>query len=142
MIRRFALPCFLFGLSSCATSALPVQESVVREVRLNETARLGALQVTPVAIVEDSRCPTGVQCIQAGTMRIEARVVAPGSIRSAVLALGVPERAGSGWVSLVQACPLPVVGSPVRPGDYRFSLLLTTAQMPTLIDAPGCRPRR
>lgn len=141
MTGRFLLVVLLVGLSSCATTALPVQESVLREVRLNETARLGALQVTPIAIAEESRCPLGVQCIQAGTVRIEASVVSPGSNRRSVLALGIPERIDGGWVSLVRACPLPVHGSRVRPRDYRFSLLLTTKEMPTLIDAPGCGRR-
>ncbi len=43
---------------------------------LNQTGSIGTIEVTPVAIVEDSRCPANVNCIQAG------RVVVATTIRS------------------------------------------------------------
>lgn len=138
MLRPLAFLCSLAALAGCATPIDEPDGLVVRTVRMSEAARLAGLEVTPTALIEDSRCPTGVQCIQAGTVRIEARILDPGGARSATLALGVPAALDSGWVSLVAACPHPVHGRRIAPGDYRFSLALTTRDSPPLIDAAPC----
>ena len=140
MMPRFAFALLLFTVAGCVTAAPDPDGSVTRQVRLNETARLSGLEVTPISVTEDSRCPRGVQCIQAGTVRLAARVSDRAGGRTLALTLGVPVRLQGGWTSLVQACPYPVHSSPIRPGDYRFTLMLTTAESPPLIDAGGCAP--
>ena len=44
---------------------------------LNQTATLfgNAFSITPLEIVEDSRCPVDAQCIWAGTFKLRVRVV-------------------------------------------------------------------
>ncbi len=44
-------------------------KSVV-SIRLGSSADLSGIKMTPRVVVEDSRCPTDVQCIQAGTVRV------------------------------------------------------------------------
>ena len=141
MMQRFAFLLSLFAIAGCATSALGPETSVTREVSLNETARLAGLEVTPLSVTEDSRCPSGVQCIQAGTIRIAVRISGGAGGRTLGLTLGVPIRLEGGWTSLIQACPYPVHGRPTRPDDYLFTLMLSTTDSPPLIDAVGCAPR-
>ena len=102
-----------------------------------ETARLAAVDVTPIAVVEDSRCPIGVQCIQAGTVRIRARVTQNGGTRDVTLSLGEPLVVEGGELSLVRVCPYPVYRSPIRPNDYRFSFRLDAGAAPEP-ELPAC----
>src|SRR5687768_2203084 len=105
----------LAALAACVSpGAAESSDTVSRNVRLLETARLGAFAVTPTKVVEDSRCAVGVQCIQAGTVRIEARFRTGADERHGVLALGVPVDLDGAWVSLTRVCPYPVHGSPIR----------------------------
>lgn len=43
-------------------------------VHIGETGTLGDTTITPSEVIEDSRCPLGVMCIQAGRVRIDAAV--------------------------------------------------------------------
>jgi hypothetical protein len=141
-IALLSLSVLVFALSGCVTNERDTLEGIHnRTVVLGETARFSNITAMPIRIAEDSRCAAGVQCIQAGTVRIEARLAAGTNRRDAILALGVPERLGNGWVSLVRVCPYPRHGWPIQPGDYRFTLVLTTNDTPPLIDAAGCNPR-
>jgi hypothetical protein len=74
-------------------------------VRLGETVRLGGLGVRPIAVVEDSRCPRGVQCVWAGRLRLRAAVSGVGETE---LVLGEPfALPGGGALTLVAAAPAP-----------------------------------
>jgi len=141
MLRPLASLALFATLGGCATQVVATDGSIIRTVRFAETAREDGLQVTPISLVEDSRCPTGVQCIQAGTVRIEARIVDRGGGRTAIIGLGVPARLEGGWVSLVGACPYPVHGTRIAPRDYLFTLALTTAAAPPAVDVRACPTR-
>ena len=139
MMRLRTLFAGLIFLGACATA--PIEEDLtLREVPLGSTVRLGRLAVTPTAIAEDSRCPEGVQCIQAGTVRIEARVADGRGTRSMALSLGVPVQLAEGWVSLVQACPSPVHPRRIDQREYRLRLMLTLRSAAPMIDPASCRP--
>ena len=86
---------------------------------LGETVRLGALRVTPVSIVEDSRCPRLVTCVWRGRLRIRALVRGTGQV---TLDDGVPVRVASGRLTLVDAVPLSQRGEAPPPRAYRFRL--------------------
>lgn len=74
-------------------------------VRLGETARLGGLSVRPVAVVEDSRCPSDVQCVWAGRLRLRAAVSGVGETELILgQALALP---GGGSLILIAAAPAP-----------------------------------
>ena len=124
----------LLGLAACETIAGRPTEA--QTIGLGETARFDGFRVTASRVVEDSRCATGVQCIQAGTVRLEVR--AGGGV--ALLSLGVPVRMGSRWLSLTRACPYPVHGVPIRPADYRFTLLASLSDTPAPVHSEGCPP--
>ena len=127
----------LILLAACATSRID-EDLAVREVSLGSTVRLGPLAVTPTAIAEDSRCPEGVQCIQAGTVRIEARVVDRRGTRSMTLSLGVPVQLAEGWVGLVQTCPNPVHPQHIDRKGYRLRLMLSLRHVPPTIGTSRC----
>ena len=118
--------------------AAPPAESAT--LRLGEEARLGGLEVRALSIVEDSRCPSSVQCVQAGTVRLAIRLRDGAITREAVLRPGVPEPVGRGrglW--LIAACPYPERPAAIRPGDYRFRIA-ATAGISVTPPAHSCGP--
>jgi hypothetical protein len=75
------------------------------EARLGQTARLGDVGVRPIAVVEDSRCPSDVECIWAGRLRLRAAVSGVGETELVLgQALALP---GGGTLTLVAAAPAP-----------------------------------
>jgi hypothetical protein len=100
-------------------------------IALGETARAGAVRVTPVAIVEESRCPAEVQCIQAGTVRVELRGSVRGRASQGIAKLGEPlELGGGAWTELVRVCPYPAAPGPIPARAYRFTFLLGEGPSP------------
>jgi hypothetical protein len=111
------------ALAGCAAAdARPASATSVATARLGQRATLGRVAVTPLRVVEDSRCPSGVQCIQAGTVRLAARIRERGASREAVLPLGRPFRLAGGWLTLCAVRPYPGKAAPVARAAYRFRL--------------------
>lgn len=107
----------------------PLREGLAAAVGLGQRAAFGGgLAVTPLRIEEDSRCPLGVQCIQAGTVRLAVRIEEGAAARDAVLTLKQPLRlAGGSWLTLAAICPYPRQPGAIRPESYRFSFALGLA---------------
>jgi hypothetical protein len=101
-------------LAGCAA---PARSTGAAGIALGQSVSVGGLRVTPLAVLEDSRCPTGVQCIQAGTVRLRARIDAS----EALLTLGEAHPvAGGAALTLSNVKPERAQGDAVRPDDYRF----------------------
>jgi hypothetical protein len=93
--------------------------------RLGESSNLGGRIVTPLAVVEESRCPLGAQCIQAGTLRLRVRVQRGQQDEMKIVGLNSPADLGGAWLHLARACPHPSVSRPVAPADYRLTFVLS-----------------
>jgi hypothetical protein len=105
------------------SAALPSGSAVTKEIKLSETQRVAGAQINPLEIVEDSRCPEGVQCIQAGTVRMRANVTARGDVdpQEVMFELGVPMTVGKDKITLVTVKPNTRAGAMIAPGDYLFT---------------------
>jgi hypothetical protein len=146
LLAAAALAAASLALAACASapaeggSAAAAPAAGASLVRLGEDVRLGGLGVRALRLVEDSRCPAGVQCIQAGTVRLAVRITERGSARELVLQLGEPQPLGDGRVlSLASVCP-PTTSPGVKlpEASYRFYL---AAYAPGLVPVPAfCRP--
>lgn len=113
------------GLSGCVTYHSTGDR--LARARFGEAARLGMLRITPLALLEDSRCPAAVQCIRAGDLRISALIDGPGaqtggagSHSSVELTLGKSLVVGDATVTLVEATPERSTERTPYPEDYRF----------------------
>lgn len=104
-------------------SSVPDGTPVSAEVKLNETARAAGVVVNPVEVVEESRCPVDVQCIQAGTVRVRAFVTERGATEAmdVMFELNVPMTVGSDQITLVKVAPEPREGATIASGDYVFT---------------------
>jgi hypothetical protein len=87
-----------------------------------EVAGVGGVQVRPLRIVEDSRCPVNVVCVWAGRLRVEAEVDALGGSEThrTVLTLQEPIALGGGTLTMVEAQPVKL-DAPIDPRTYRFT---------------------
>lgn len=91
--------------------------SGVVAVGIGETADLGGgLNVRPIEVIEDSRCPADVTCVWAGRLRVRATV--SGAERE--LTLGEPFATPMGAIVLAVASPGAWSEWPVRKPAYRF----------------------
>ena len=59
--------------------------------------------ITPLAVVEDSRCPVNVLCVQAGQLVVTARIDHPGGSTTQTLVLGATTLAASGTILFAEA---------------------------------------
>ena len=60
------------------------------ETRINQGGSALDVEVVPLAVLEDSRCPIDVVCIQAGTVRVQARIRGELGQSTATLELNQP----------------------------------------------------
>ena len=86
------------------------------------------MQVRPLELLEDSRCPAQFQCVWAGRVRILAEISYRGGseeLRREMI-LGEPVALPEGALTLVAAEPQPVAGQRVDPSAYRLTFALVT----------------
>jgi len=89
--------------------------------RLGERVQVDGPAVTPREVLEDSRCPSDVQCVWAGRLRLRATIHLGSGDEDHVLLLGEQVQVADGALELAEAWPEPVVGGAITPADYRFA---------------------
>jgi hypothetical protein len=92
--------------------------------RLGQTIRLGTAALTPVTLEEDSRCPADVQCIQAGTVRLQVKIHEASGARLSSLALRKPLQLATGWLHLTAVCPPRLASATLSASDYLFRFMV------------------
>lgn len=105
----------------------PRAEEVISSVSvtavLNEAVSVLGVSITPLALEEDSRCPTDVTCIQAGQIRLMLMIVDGMSTSTSSITLAAEEpittEIASIW--LTDVLPAKVSTTPIEDEDYRFT---------------------
>ncbi|WP_255432600.1 hypothetical protein [Xanthomonas sp. JAI131] len=108
------------ALAGCAAGGPVASRPIEGPVRLGEIAAVDGPRVRPNRVIEDSRCPADVQCIQAGRLIVRATVLGGGWSKEIDLTLGVPVPVADGMLTLVDATPVPVA-SETAASAARFS---------------------
>ena len=83
------------------------------------------VQITPLEVLEDSRCPVDVQCVWAGTVRLRAQFVDATGETEQVCTLDTPIMIEAHEVELVKVWPEPQAGKAIAPSEYRFEFRVT-----------------
>lgn len=107
-------------LAGCVT--VPTNEDGSVTARLGQTVNLGGPRVTPLQVLEDSRCPMEARCVWAGRVRLSVRVTTGAGTSVRELASDQPIQVADGQLELVSVMPPRSTQHPIKPGDYRFSL--------------------
>lgn len=106
--------------STATTTGQPVSGKATITTGLNQGASALNMTVTPLEVVEDSRCPRSVQCIQAGTVRVRVRVTSGLGTSEQVIALGGTMTTEAESVMLTAVSPYPDL-TDISAEDYRFT---------------------
>lgn len=78
--------------------------------------------VTPIALIEDSRCPANVVCVWAGRVIVRVKVETGPSPVMLDLTLNEPKPVADGTITLTGVTPHPKTGEATAPERYRFKL--------------------
>ncbi len=112
------------SLSGCVTYHT-TGDGLVR-ARLSETATLaGGARITPLKVLEDSRCPIGVQCVWAGQVSLSVMIDTSGGCETRELIDGKPVSAAGGTLELAEVVPAKRKDMTIYPEDYRFGFRFT-----------------
>lgn len=89
-------------------------------VPLGQPVVLRDLVVTPIAVVEDSRCPINARCVWAGRLIVQTRIDGKGWRETANITLGESYGTHGEVVALVSGEPGKRAERETQPGEYRF----------------------
>jgi len=107
----------------------PADRTVVLAIGAPKRATGTDLTVTFEAVVADSRCPTGTQCVWAGDAAVRIRMTAPNLAPATAtlhtnLDTAKDTTYGSWKISIQAVTPAPTATGGVRAEDYRLTLLI------------------
>lgn len=111
------------ALAGCtATAANPLAPTLPEgPARLGQTVYVDGPRVTPLRVIEDSRCPMNARCIWAGRVVLRVKVQGGAWQRNIDLTLGEPVQVADGALTLVSVTPESRTDTPVKPSHYRFA---------------------
>lgn len=106
-------------LAGCVTTRDNEDGSVT--ARLGQTVNVGGPRVTPLQVLEDSRCAMEARCVWAGRVRLSVRLTTGAGSSVREIASDKPLQVADGQLEIVSVMPPRSVRGPIKPGDYRFS---------------------
>lgn len=112
------------------TSHVPPKGSI--KVSLGEKYEAQGASAVVTEVVEDSRCPSDVQCIQAGTVKIKVKASYKILSKTVTMTLGQPFSYKGYSATLVDVLPVPTSSTKINPADYVFYFSVKT---PVVVDA-------
>lgn len=94
-------------------------------VAIGQPVHVGSdVVVTPRAVYEDSRCPTGVQCVWSGRVAVTTRIDGPGWRETVNLVSGEQQTVRGHDILLIEVLPNQRPQSAIPVGDYRFKFVM------------------
>lgn len=120
MIRHSIVPALALAttLGGCVT--YKTHSDGITRIRIDQTASVDGPRVTPLKLIEDSRCPKGAQCVWAGRVRVTVRINLGQRNELRDLTLGEPQPVADGTLTLVEVLPIKKAGDTLYPDEYRF----------------------
>ncbi|MDE2437480.1 MAG: hypothetical protein KGM49_14585 [Sphingomonadales bacterium] len=92
----------------------------VTRLRIDESGTVDGPRVTPLKVVEDSRCPVGTQCVWAGQVKLKVRIETGKGSEERDLTLNTPEQVADGKLTLIEVSPVKKANDTIYPDEYRF----------------------
>lgn len=109
---------------NCEFTACP-SEPTSLEAHIGQEASGLGVSILPTKVLEDSRCPIDVTCIQAGTVRVQARLSNGTSHVVQEFKLGQPVTTETEIITLIRVTPLAKAGVKIQNGEYSFQFKVT-----------------
>ena len=108
-----------------AVATTTVSSTVSLQVRMGQKVSGGGVTITPFALLEDSRCPVDVQCIQAGTVRVKATLESGLGTASQEFKLGQIVTTEAETITLTTVTPQKMAGVSIKSSEYVFTFEVT-----------------
>ena len=114
-----------------ATSSIPVAPSYHTGDTMTVTAHIGQSvtvlgeKLTPIRVVDDSRCPTDVQCIWAGTVHVSLGIVGGSGDSDMIIELGKSVTTELNSIEFTAVSPSKNSKQEITAGDYAFTFKVT-----------------
>lgn len=109
------------ALASCATvPADSPSDRGLTYARLGQRVTVGGPRVTPLKVLEDSRCPVNVQCVWAGQVRLSVRIATGRGASVQEIVSNKPLPVADGTLTLVEVRPARRTDALFHPSQYRF----------------------
>ncbi|HSX56505.1 MAG TPA: hypothetical protein VLG14_14465 [Sphingomonas sp.] len=111
------------ALAGCTATAAspPATQPPGGPARLGQTVYVDGPRVTPIKVIEDSRCPMNARCVWAGRVVLRVRVQGGAWQRTIDLTMGQPVQVADGGLTLVSVTPDRRTDQAIKPRDYRFA---------------------
>lgn len=108
------------ALGACATLPSQSQTRYEGPAALGQTTYVSGPTVTPLQVIEDSRCPENARCVWGGRVVLKVRVTGGSGATERNLILGEPSPFLDGRLTLNSVTPEKNTGRTLNPRDYRF----------------------
>jgi hypothetical protein len=113
------------GGPNCEFTACPTPTPITGSAKVGGQVTIDGTSIGVLNLVEDSRCPVDVQCIQAGTVRVRTSINAMN--RDFIFTLGQAQEVNGVTISLIAVSPAQKNSKvTVPPSDYVFTFSVTT----------------
>ena len=76
--------------------------------------------MTPLAVLEDSRCPMNARCVWAGRTRLTVKIDLGSRSETREISSDKPIQVADGTLSLVEVQPDKMAGEETKPKAFRF----------------------
>lgn len=106
--------------STTSAAPAPTASSTIT-AKLGEIVASGDINIVLSNVADDSRCPTDVQCIWAGTVRVEGTLGDAMGTSSQEFVLNQPITTESKTITLIAVSPAKKSTTHLEPSDYRFT---------------------
>lgn len=97
-------------------------------VQVGQPQYLRGLAITPLEVVEDSRCPMNARCVWAGRVVVKTAIQRGTRRLERRLTLGEPVATEFGRIVLDSATPEKMAGTDTPPEAYRFHYSIAPAR--------------
>lgn len=122
-VGRTGPDCQFVCPKSTSTNATPEKTTV--EVKLNARVTPILESLTPLSVIEDSRCPKDVQCIQAGTVRVSVKLESGLGTSVQTFTVGQTITTETEAITLTSVQPEKISTKTILPADYRFTFTVS-----------------
>jgi len=118
----------LCPVTSTSSPAISSTTPLLIVTYINRGASAFGIKVTPLAILEDSRCPVGYTCIQAGVVKVRVQVATASQTNIFELLQGAPITVGDHYVTLSYVEPKRSSGQTIPQDQYQLSFKIEKIQ--------------
>lgn len=117
----------MLGLTTFATAQS--QDSFELKIGKQKTGSHSKLKVKFISVIEDSRCPTGAQCVWAGNAKVKISVTSKRlgtKVFELNTGMGVQGDQFDGYaINLVSLTPTPAMNGKIDPKKYKAKFTIT-----------------